>query len=71
MTDLLGRPPSSNEVTYLVLVDDNLQAFLDMPDMPERAMNVPLSEGDELIYLVLNPGEQFFIDADSFGLRNE
>jgi hypothetical protein len=61
----LDRPASSDEVSYLVLFDDELLAFL---DMRERVLQTPLPGGDELMYLVLSPGERVYVDARSFGL---
>jgi hypothetical protein len=63
--DLLGRPASSDAVSYLVLFDDGLPAFL---DTRERVLQTPLPGGGELMYLVLSPGERVYVDADSFGL---
>jgi hypothetical protein len=63
--DLLGRPASSDAASYLVLFDDGLPAFL---DTRERVLQTPLPGGDELMYLVLSPGERVYVDADSFGL---
>ncbi len=65
LADLLGRPASSDEITYLVLFDDELLAFL---DTPQRALQIPLPGGDGLTYLALNPTERLYVDADSFGL---
>jgi hypothetical protein len=65
LADMLGRPASSDESTYLVLFDDELLAFL---DMPQRALQVPLPGGDVLTYLALNSNERLYVDADSFGL---
>jgi 4-amino-4-deoxy-L-arabinose transferase-like glycosyltransferase len=65
LADLLGRPASSDEITYLVLFDDELLAFL---DTPQRALQLPLPGGDSLKYLTLNSNERLYVDADSFGL---
>jgi 4-amino-4-deoxy-L-arabinose transferase-like glycosyltransferase len=63
--DLLGQPASPDEITYLVLFDDELLAFL---DTPQRALQLPLPGGARLMYLKLNSNERLYVDADSFGL---
>jgi hypothetical protein len=64
-TDLSGQPASPDEITYLVLFDDELLAFL---DTSQQAFQLPLPSGDRLMYLTLNSNERLYVDADSFGL---
>ncbi|MEJ2560911.1 MAG: hypothetical protein P8186_32760 [Anaerolineae bacterium] len=65
LADMLGRPASSDGITYLVLFDDELPAFL---DTPQRALQLPLPGGDRLMYLTLDSNERLYVEADSFGL---